>query len=145
LPVIRQLIFEGKQKEAEAIANRVIITKNSHGQMFEPGTKENPDLGYRSRFLKNTEIARPGYYAVNLEDCDVYAEMTASARVGFHRYRFQDNRDAGLIIDLGHGIGDKTLKSSIKIVDDYTVTGYRRSTARLKPYPYCKLPHSSLI
>lgn len=36
LPVIRQLIFEGKQKEAEAIANRVIITKKSHGQMFEP-------------------------------------------------------------------------------------------------------------
>ncbi len=36
LPIIRQLIFEGKQKEAEAIANRVIITKKSHGQMFEP-------------------------------------------------------------------------------------------------------------
>jgi alpha-L-fucosidase 2 len=36
LAIIRQLIFEGKQKEAERIANRVIITKKSHGQMFEP-------------------------------------------------------------------------------------------------------------
>jgi alpha-L-fucosidase 2 len=36
LATIRQLIFEGKQKEAERIANRVIITKRSHGQMFEP-------------------------------------------------------------------------------------------------------------
>ena len=36
LPIIRQLIFEGKQKEAERIANRVIITKKSHGQKFEP-------------------------------------------------------------------------------------------------------------
>lgn len=36
LDVIRQLIFEGKQKDAERIANRVIITKKSHGQMFEP-------------------------------------------------------------------------------------------------------------
>src|ERR1044071_3658363 len=36
LQVIRQLIFDGKQKEAEAIANRVIITKKSHGQMFQP-------------------------------------------------------------------------------------------------------------
>lgn len=36
LEVIRQLIFEGKQKEAERIANRVIITKKSHGQMFQP-------------------------------------------------------------------------------------------------------------
>ena len=36
LAVIRKLIFEGKQKEAERMANRVIITKKSHGQMFEP-------------------------------------------------------------------------------------------------------------
>src|SRR5688500_16282713 len=36
LAIIRQLIFEDKQKNAEAIANRVIITKKSHGQKFEP-------------------------------------------------------------------------------------------------------------
>ncbi len=36
LHIIRQLIFDGKQKEAENIANRVIITKKSHGQMFQP-------------------------------------------------------------------------------------------------------------
>src|SRR5664279_571887 len=36
LAEIRRLIFEGKQKEAEAIANRVIVSKTSQGQMFEP-------------------------------------------------------------------------------------------------------------
>ena len=36
LAIIRQLIFQGKQKDAERIANRVIITKKSHGQKFEP-------------------------------------------------------------------------------------------------------------
>ncbi len=36
LAIIRQLIFEGKQKDAERIANRIIITKKSHGQKFEP-------------------------------------------------------------------------------------------------------------
>src|SRR6185436_7128582 len=36
LATIRQLIFEGKQKEAEMIAGRVIITRKSHGQKFEP-------------------------------------------------------------------------------------------------------------
>lgn len=36
LAIIRKLIFDGKQKEAERIANRVIITKKSHGQKFEP-------------------------------------------------------------------------------------------------------------
>lgn len=36
LDVIRRLIFEGKHKEAEGLANRIIITKKSHGQMFQP-------------------------------------------------------------------------------------------------------------
>lgn len=33
---IRKLIFAGKQKQAEQLANRVIISKKSQGQMFEP-------------------------------------------------------------------------------------------------------------
>jgi alpha-L-fucosidase 2 len=36
LPQIRQLIFDGKQKEAEQLASKVIISKRSHGQMFQP-------------------------------------------------------------------------------------------------------------
>lgn len=36
LSKIRQLIFDGKQKEAEALANKTIVSKTSHGQMFEP-------------------------------------------------------------------------------------------------------------
>ena len=36
LAEIRQLIFDGKQKEAEKLANKVLVTKTSHGQMFEP-------------------------------------------------------------------------------------------------------------
>src|SRR3546814_8471554 len=33
-----------------------------------PGTKEDPDAGYRSRFRHETEQAEPGYYGVLLED-----------------------------------------------------------------------------
>jgi alpha-L-fucosidase 2 len=36
LAIIRQLIFAGKQKEAERIANRVIVSRTSQGQKFEP-------------------------------------------------------------------------------------------------------------
>ena len=36
LPEMRRLTFEGKQKEAEVLANKVIISKTSHGQMFQP-------------------------------------------------------------------------------------------------------------
>lgn len=36
LPELRRLIFAGQQKEAEKLANQAIISKRSHGQMFEP-------------------------------------------------------------------------------------------------------------
>src|SRR5688500_3305961 len=36
LPEIRQLILDGKHKDAERLANKTIISKGSHGQMFEP-------------------------------------------------------------------------------------------------------------
>lgn len=36
LPEIRKMIFEGNHKEAEKLANKAIITKKSHGQMFQP-------------------------------------------------------------------------------------------------------------
>jgi alpha-L-fucosidase 2 len=36
LPEIRRLVFEGRQKEAEKLANEVIISKTSHGQKFQP-------------------------------------------------------------------------------------------------------------
>lgn len=36
LDAIRKLIFDGKQKDAERLANKVIISKKSQGQMFEP-------------------------------------------------------------------------------------------------------------
>jgi len=36
LALIRQLIYEGRRKEAERVANHAIITQKSHGQKFEP-------------------------------------------------------------------------------------------------------------
>jgi alpha-L-fucosidase 2 len=36
LPELRQMIWDGKQKEAEQLANKVIISKGSHGQKFQP-------------------------------------------------------------------------------------------------------------
>ncbi|WP_111308214.1 glycoside hydrolase family 95 protein [Confluentibacter sediminis] len=36
LPEVRKLIFEGEYKAAENLANEKIITKKSHGQMFQP-------------------------------------------------------------------------------------------------------------
>ena len=51
---------------------------------LNPGTKENPSSGYRSRFSHTTEKAKPGYYAVRLDDYKIDAELTATPHAGFH-------------------------------------------------------------
>lgn len=72
-----------------------------------PGSLTAPDSGYRSRFDKSTEIARPGYYAVTLADYDVRAELTATHRVGLHRYTFNQAADtARILFDIGHPQGE---------------------------------------
>ena len=65
-----------------------------------PGKLENPDGGYRSRFDKSTEHAEPGYYTVFLKDYNIKAEITATERVGFHRYIFPETKQAHLILIL---------------------------------------------
>lgn len=73
-----------------------------------PGTLEEPDKGYRSRFKKESEISMPGYYSVMLDDYGIKAEITSSERVGYHRYTYPGSEDSGLIIDIGHKQGESS-------------------------------------
>jgi predicted alpha-1,2-mannosidase len=94
----------------------------------EPGTKENPDSGYRSRFSHKNEVAKPGYYSVVLDDYKIKAELTVTRRAGFHKYIFPKTTKANIIVDLFHGIGDITKDAEIIIVDNNIIEGYRRSS-----------------
>lgn len=73
-----------------------------------PGSLEDPDSGYRSRFSKEDEIAEPGYYSVVLADYNIRAELTATDRAGFHRYTFPESENSHLIIDIGHKQGESS-------------------------------------
>jgi predicted alpha-1,2-mannosidase len=93
-----------------------------------PGSRENPDLGYRSRFKHKTEIAFPGYYSVLLDDYKIRAEITSSARVGMHRYTFPKTSEANIIIDPFHGYAtDSIIATSISILNDSTIVGSKES------------------
>lgn len=95
---------------------------------LNPGTADDPDGGYRSRFSHETESARPGYYEVTLADYNVKAQLTATQRVGIHRYSFPAGEDAKFVMDLNHGIYNydgKTLWASIRVENDTLLTGYR--------------------
>ncbi|MFC3032537.1 GH92 family glycosyl hydrolase [Pseudoalteromonas fenneropenaei] len=93
-----------------------------------PGTATDPDSGYRSRFSHDAEWASPGYYAVELKDYNIKAELTATTRVGMHRYDFKDAEQGHVLIDLTSAIynfKNKVLWSEIRQIDDRTLVAYR--------------------
>ncbi len=103
---------------------------------FQAGEESNPATGYRSSFSNESEKASPGYYQVFLDDYKIIAEMTATPRVGFHRYTYPKSEKAGIMIDLSHGIGDQTTESYIRVVDAQTIVGMRRSSGFIKDHHY---------
>ncbi|NNG11377.1 MAG: glycoside hydrolase family 92 protein, partial [Arenibacter sp.] len=91
-----------------------------------PGTLVDPDSGYRSRFDKANEKAEPGYYAVTLDDYKIRAELTATERVGYHRYTFLEPDVAHMIIDIGHKQGESSdvIMAKAKLVNETVLEGY---------------------
>ncbi|MEZ5427971.1 MAG: GH92 family glycosyl hydrolase [Pyrinomonadaceae bacterium] len=97
---------------------------------LEPGTKDAPESGFRSRFSHRNELAEPNYYRVKLDDDGILAEMTTTARVGLHQYTFPQTDDAHIILDLMHGIynyDDKNVWTFVRVEDDHTVVGFRQT------------------
>lgn len=97
---------------------------------LERGDPEKPRSGYASRFRHADEEAKPGYYAVTLDDYKVRAELTTSARVGVHRYAFPRGTDAKVLLDMRTSMYDypgKVLWSRVRVRADGTVTGFRET------------------
>jgi predicted alpha-1,2-mannosidase len=97
-----------------------------------PGDRKDPESGYRSRFDHADEHMEPGYYSVLLKDYKIRAELTATDRVGVHRYTFPANDQAYLILDLQHGYGpgDGPVDSAeLRQTAPDTVAGGHRTSA----------------
>src|ERR1700761_2653143 len=61
---------------------------------LNPGTADKSHSGYRSAFSHKNEVSQADYYKVLLDDSQITAELTASTRVGFHRYTFPASEKA---------------------------------------------------
>ena len=97
---------------------------------LNPGTASNPESGYRSRFSHSDETSEAGYYKVKLQDYNILAELTATTRVGVHRYTFPKTDQAHIILDLMAGIynyNNKNVWTYVRVNDDRTLTGYRQT------------------
>lgn len=93
-----------------------------------PGTPDDPDSGYRSRFSHSDETSSPGYYSVLLKDYNIVAEVTATKRAGFHKYKFNNGGKSGVIIDLSHNIyPDHKPSHQFKLISDTEIAGYKGS------------------
>lgn len=106
----------------------IMVMPQTGKLLLNPGTKDNPDAGYRSRYSHTTERAFPGYYEVTLADNQVRCQFTATQRVGVHKYTFPKGADERLIIDLTHGIYNydgKVLWSTLRVENDTLLTGMR--------------------
>ena len=90
-----------------------------------PGSLDDPDAGYRSRFDKSTEQSTTGYYAVYLKDYQIKAELTSTERVGYHRYTFPKSEEANIIIDIGHKQGESSdvTKAFAQLINENEIEG----------------------
>ena len=91
-----------------------------------PGDLKNPDGGYRSRFDRKDEYATAGYYSVWLKDYNVKAELTATKRVGFHRYTFPATNSAHILFDIGNQQGEsgKVKDAQVSLTPNGRIEGF---------------------
>ncbi len=83
---------------------------------------------YKSPYTKTNEVASPGYFKTLLDDTGIQVELTASPRVGFHKYTFSKDEEAMVVIDLGYAINwDAPVETYITQISDTKFTGYRKS------------------
>ncbi len=106
----------------------ILVMPTTGNSKLTKGTRENLNSGYSSLFTHEEEKVKPGYYAVTLKRYDIKAELTATERVGFHRYTFPRTEEGHVIIDLKEGIGwDNATETRLEQLNDTTLVGYRYS------------------
>ena len=95
---------------------------------YARGTEDDQNSGMWSYADRRKEITKPGYYSVPLTRYDILAEMTATNRVGIHRYTFPSSGDAAIVIDLENGgCWDAPVDTGFTVDEDGSISGWRHS------------------
>ncbi len=99
-------------------------------------------------FSHERESASPGYYSVAFDNFDVQAELSASERVGMHRYSFGAGSEKHLLVDIGHILqrnwGHENVLNRLEVINNRTLRGLKHSTGWSKDHrTYFHLEFSS--
>ena len=105
---------------------------NDYGDFrFMPitGEKHYKSDEYRSAFRHETEVARPGFYSVFLDDNKINVELASGVRAAMHRYTFPEGENATVILDLKESTlsNEKIYEAWAKVEGDNAISGFRRS------------------
>lgn len=100
------------------------------GELRKVAGKEGNDSiqGYRSSYNKASEVAKAGYYAVELTDYNIKAESSATPHCGILRFTYPSSQQSRIQIDLARRVGGTSTQQYIKVVDDRTIQGWMRCT-----------------
>lgn len=93
----------------------------------ERGEQDNIENSCSSYYSHADEQVRPGYYSLKMDN-GVFAEMTATRRAAMHHYIYPAGETPRLLVNLKEGTRSRTVASSLRKVDDYTIEGYRQTT-----------------
>ncbi|WP_108821529.1 GH92 family glycosyl hydrolase [Dysgonomonas sp. Marseille-P4361] len=92
------------------------------------GVISDANSGMYSLFNRDTETVKAGYYAVHLDRYNVDVELTATKRVGFHKYIFPESSESKVVVDLKSKLNwDDPTETYLVYENDSTISGYRYS------------------
>lgn len=94
---------------------------------------------YKSHFSHEYEKIKPGFHALTLSRYNIEVELTASDRVGFHKYDFPKGNQNAILFELGGQLGpSEMIEGGFEQISDTEIRGYTvngPTTRRPKPYP----------
>ncbi|WP_320112234.1 GH92 family glycosyl hydrolase [Draconibacterium orientale] len=95
---------------------------------FNYEQSSNEPYPWSALYTHDDEQVSPGYYSITINKYNVQAELTATERVGFHRYNFHASGNSKLIIDLAYGTGwDALTQADLQQEGDNSISGFRYS------------------
>jgi len=95
---------------------------------------------YSSKFSHQKEIVHPGYHSVILDDYGIRVELTATKRVGFHRYTFPKAEQSYIFSALGAELGPSKMSNAMaRKVSHTEIEGYVENDATMRRPKRCRI------
>lgn len=97
--------------------SKPVTLDDGAGDIYSPAT-----------FSHRKESARPGYYAVYLDNENIQVELSATTHAGIHRYTFSSGNQSSVIVDLGHLLDNEFIyEAEIRKTGENEISGMRRT------------------